>query len=659
MTKPADCETSGETVYTAVFTDAAYKTQTKTVTVPALGHDYHGVVTAPTCTNGGYTTYTCSRCKDSYKANYTEALGHSWSQPSYEWNADYSAVTARRTCTRCEYVESENVKTSASIKEPTCLEAGEIVYTVSFTNPAFAAQTKKEAYGNALGHDYKSVVTEPTCTEGGYTTHTCSRCQDSYTSDSTEALGHDYHSVVTAPTCTEGGYTTYTCSRCQDSYKADYTDELGHEWGEPTYDWAAHYSSVTAKRVCAHDARHFETETVQTTSEVTLEATPANDGEITYTAVFASEVFQTQTKTQSIPALGFEWSTPEYTWADDFSSVTATRKCTNDTSVDDQTETVTTIKETVAATCEEAGSITYTASFSSTAFETQVKTVTITALGHDWGTPAYEWSADNRQITATRVCSHDQSHVETETVNTTSEVTTPATCLTRGKTTYTASFSNPAFQTQTKTAEDIPALGHAWGTVEYTWSADKKQVTATRVCSHDQSHVETETVNTISAITTQADCEEDGVRTYTASFSNAAFQTQQKTEVIPALGHDWGDWEFEWDMDGSVKAERVCAHDKNHVETKTADTFAESVQLVRELLGDDLEHLYIAAYRTTGRMIAFIDCGGANPNYARLQNAAKLKIFYLGENLKPLRDNDFAEDKTNALLHQSGSPRGR
>ena len=659
VTKPADCETSGETVYTAVFTDAAYKTQTKTVTVPALGHDYHGVVTAPTCTNGGYTTYTCSRCKDSYTANYTEALGHSWSQPSYEWNADYSAVTARRTCTRCEYVESENVKTSASIKEPTCLEAGEIVYTVSFTNPAFAAQTKKEAYGNALGHDYKSVVTEPTCTEGGYTTYICSRCQDSYTSDSTEAPGHDYHSVVTAPTCTEGGYTTYTCSRCQDSYKADYTDELGHEWGEPTYDWAAHYSSVTAKRVCAHDARHIETETVQTTSEVTLEATPANDGEITYTAVFASEVFQTQTKTQSIPALGFEWSTPEYTWADDFSSVTATRKCTNDTSVDDQTETVTTIKETVAATCEEAGSITYTASFSSTAFETQVKTVTITALGHDWGTPAYEWSADNRQITATRVCSHDQSHVETETVNTTSEVSTPATCLTRGKTTYTASFSNPAFQTQTKTAEDIPALGHAWGTVEYTWSADKKLVAATRVCSHDQRHMETETVNTISAITTQADCEEDGVRTYTASFSNAAFQTRQKTEVIPALGHDWGDWEFEWDMDGSVKAERVCAHDKNHVETKTADTFAESVQFVRELLGDDLEHLYIAAYRTTGRMIAFIDCGGANPNYARLQNAAKLKIFYLGENLKPLRDNDFAEDKTNALLHQSGSPRGR
>ena len=41
-----------------------------------LGHDYAAVVTKPTCTKQGYTTYTCSRCKDSYKADQTAALEH-------------------------------------------------------------------------------------------------------------------------------------------------------------------------------------------------------------------------------------------------------------------------------------------------------------------------------------------------------------------------------------------------------------------------------------------------------------------------------------------------------------------------------------------------------------------------------------------------------
>ena len=44
----------------------------------ALGHDYNSVVTAPDCENGGYTTYTCSVCGDSYVADNTEAIGHDY-----------------------------------------------------------------------------------------------------------------------------------------------------------------------------------------------------------------------------------------------------------------------------------------------------------------------------------------------------------------------------------------------------------------------------------------------------------------------------------------------------------------------------------------------------------------------------------------------------
>ena len=49
-------------------------------------HDYQSVTTAPTCTEKGYTTHTCS-CGDSYVDTYTDPTGHS-----------YTAVVTEPTC---------------------------------------------------------------------------------------------------------------------------------------------------------------------------------------------------------------------------------------------------------------------------------------------------------------------------------------------------------------------------------------------------------------------------------------------------------------------------------------------------------------------------------------------------------------------------------
>lgn len=87
----------------------------------------------------------------------------------------------------------------------------------------------------------------------------------------------------------------------------------------------------------------------------------------------------------------------------------------------------------------------------------------IPALGHGWGAVSYEWSADHSSLTATRVCAHDASHVETETVSAASTVTLAPTCTEAGKTTYfSALFENPAFTAQTVTLTDITAVGHNW-----------------------------------------------------------------------------------------------------------------------------------------------------------------------------------------------------
>ena len=48
-------------------------------------HDYTAVVTAPTCSAQGYTTYTCS-CGDSYMGDYVDAVDHDWGD--WEFNRD-------------------------------------------------------------------------------------------------------------------------------------------------------------------------------------------------------------------------------------------------------------------------------------------------------------------------------------------------------------------------------------------------------------------------------------------------------------------------------------------------------------------------------------------------------------------------------------------
>ncbi|MBR2886413.1 MAG: InlB B-repeat-containing protein [Clostridia bacterium] len=71
-----------------------------------LGHKHEGKVTAPTCTEKGYTTYICSVCGDTYTANEKASLGHNMSEiitivaPSCE-NEGQDMIK----CSRCDYSE--------------------------------------------------------------------------------------------------------------------------------------------------------------------------------------------------------------------------------------------------------------------------------------------------------------------------------------------------------------------------------------------------------------------------------------------------------------------------------------------------------------------------------------------------------------------------
>ena len=86
----------------ATCTEPQLCTRCGAVLENALGHDYAEEVTAPTCTEMGYTTFTCTRCGDTNKGDYTEAAGH---KPG-DWIVDKEPTTdsegsRHKECTVC------------------------------------------------------------------------------------------------------------------------------------------------------------------------------------------------------------------------------------------------------------------------------------------------------------------------------------------------------------------------------------------------------------------------------------------------------------------------------------------------------------------------------------------------------------------------------
>jgi len=93
--------------------------------------------------------------------------------------------------------------------------------------------------------------------------------------------------------------------------------------------------------------------------------------------------------------------------------------------------------------------------------------------GHNYGEVTYTWTSDNK-CKAERVCTHDNTHIESETVTATAEEIKAATCKEKGKMKYTATFTNTAFAAQVKEV-DIDFTEHTYGDLipEVSATADK------------------------------------------------------------------------------------------------------------------------------------------------------------------------------------------
>ena len=176
--------------------------------VTALGHSYEAAVTAPTCTEAGYTTYTCN-CGDSYVADETDALGHTEAEPVVENevaadctnNGSYDSVVY---CTECNTeISRETIVVPASHTEvvdaavaATCTETGLTAGKhCSVCNTILVAQEEV-----AAAHTEGEVVVEnevdATCTKAGSYDNAvyCTACGIKLSCETitVDALGHDY-----------------------------------------------------------------------------------------------------------------------------------------------------------------------------------------------------------------------------------------------------------------------------------------------------------------------------------------------------------------------------------------------------------------------------------------------------------------------------------
>ncbi|MCR4804130.1 MAG: hypothetical protein K5981_00550, partial [Clostridia bacterium] len=227
---------------------------------------------AATCTAFGSfeRVIRCTVCNKalSTQTEPIDPLGHTW--------GDWTVVTPA-------------TETSEGSESRTCSRCGE-------------AETRSIPKLSHVHILKKTEAVDPTCTEAGNSAYwTCSGCgkhfSDAAGSEEIElsaasipALGHAYTAAVTAPTCTEGGYTTHTCSRCGDKYKDEETAALGHNWSE----WievypASIYEAGSEKRMCGRCGVTEFRDIPQLPDPTVRLSGSANGDELTYSAVNAPD----------------------------------------------------------------------------------------------------------------------------------------------------------------------------------------------------------------------------------------------------------------------------------------------------------------------------------------------------------------------------------
>ena len=229
------------------------------------GNDSSCLKSAATCVSPPVYYTNCAYC---YRKG-TDTYVHPWYGPDpnnhdlvhhdakaptcTEIGWDEYDACQREGCTYTTKVEIPALKHKLvhhDAKAPTCTEIGWEEYDTC-SRCDYTTKVEIPALKHKLvHHDAKA----PTCTEIGWDEYdACQREGCDYTTKvEIPAPGHDYTEKVVKPTCGKGGYTLHTCKKCNDSYKDHQTKTLLHWYGEWTSNGDGTHSATCKRKDCKH-----------------------------------------------------------------------------------------------------------------------------------------------------------------------------------------------------------------------------------------------------------------------------------------------------------------------------------------------------------------------------------------------------------------------
>ena len=201
------------------------------------------------------TLGTCTTCGGQYYRAHTFPANQGW---------DSDAENHWVSCTVCHEAKTKvGAHFFVQGNDSSCLKSAATCVSppVYYTNCAYCYRKGTDTYvhpwygpdpnnHDLVHHDAKA----PTCTEIGWNEYdACQREGCDYTTKvEIPAPGHDYTEKVVKPTCGKGGYTLHTCKKCNDSYKDHQTKTLLHWYGEWTSNGDGTHSATCKRKDCKH-----------------------------------------------------------------------------------------------------------------------------------------------------------------------------------------------------------------------------------------------------------------------------------------------------------------------------------------------------------------------------------------------------------------------
>ena len=447
---------------------------------------------SPTCANPGLTEGShCSVCKTVIVAqNEIKALDHSYDYKDITWAWD--TFEKANLIIHCESDNSHIMQINATIEstktEPTCTQAGLILYTASVKIGEETFQDTKEEILDATGHDFdlKNAKWIWTGTTAKVQLACKKDCED------IEEIDAQVKTTIIDPSCLiEGKRTSIATVEVKGELLTNQKEEIipaqGHQfdYGTPLWSWRGTEEAFITL-ICSADSTHQEKHIAQLQSS-SIPATCTETGKMTVTAEVLIDEYEYFDKREVVlPILEhrYDFEKVEFEW--NKGNAIAKVYCENTFGKYHlYAASLTSVRN--EPTCLEDGFVSYTASIVINRKKyTDTKIEILPALGHSFKADEVQWIWLEDGVYGKVICTED--NVEELLTASVTQKTIPATCVSTGSLMRIASIFINGEEYFDTLEEIIPFDTEAHtldlSTIEWNWvkNFDSYEVKANITC---------------------------------------------------------------------------------------------------------------------------------------------------------------------------------